>query len=121
MRKMNERDEDWDEAEKRLGQIVQIREKAGHGLKASLNDKHNREEIQIEHQNQLELEEFAAKWDQIFIVYQREAISKMEALRQQHANEMVKAREYLEKSKTFKHKKSAQVLNLEQIRDKLIK
>ena len=45
MRKMNERDEDWNEAEKRLGQIVQIREKAGHGLKASLNDKHNREEI----------------------------------------------------------------------------
>ena len=48
---MNEREGDWGEAEKRLGQIVQIREKAGHGLKASLSDKHNREEIQIEQQN----------------------------------------------------------------------
>ena len=44
----------------------------------------------------------------------------METLRQQHAQEMKKAREYLEKTKTFKHKKSAQVINLEHIRDKLI-
>lgn len=45
----------------------------------------------------------------------------MEKLRQQHAKEMVKAREYLELSKTTKHKRSYQVLNLEQVRDKLIK
>ena len=51
MRKINEQAGDWASAEKRLGQIVEIRERAGHGLKASLSDKHNREELQIEHQN----------------------------------------------------------------------
>lgn len=45
MRKINEQAGDWAEAEKRLDQIVEIRERAGHGLKASLNDKHNREEL----------------------------------------------------------------------------
>jgi len=45
----------------------------------------------------------------------------MERLRSQHAGEMFQARDYLEKSKPAKHKKSSQVLNLEQIRNKLIK
>ena len=45
MRKINEQAGDWASAEKRLSQIVEIRERAGHGLKASLNDKHNREEL----------------------------------------------------------------------------
>jgi len=48
MRKVNEEDGDWNEAEKRLSQIVEIREKAESGLKISLNDKHNREGIHIE-------------------------------------------------------------------------
>lgn len=45
MRKINEQDRDWNQAEKRLGQIVEIREKAESGLKISLNDKHSREGI----------------------------------------------------------------------------
>jgi ElaB/YqjD/DUF883 family membrane-anchored ribosome-binding protein len=67
------------------------------------------------------LEEFASRWDQLFIVYQREAINKMEKLRLKHSEEMEQAREYLEQSKTRRHKKSGQVLNLEQIMNRLIK
>ncbi len=107
MRKINEQDGDWNQAEKRLGQIVEIREKAESGLKISLNDKHSREGIQIEIQNQRDLELFAARWDQLFIVYQREAINKMEKLRIKHAKEMEQARSYLEQSKTRSHKKSS--------------
>jgi hypothetical protein len=54
---------------------VLIREKAESGLKASLADKHSREEVQIEMQNREEFETFTAMWDQKFIFYQREAVA----------------------------------------------
>ena len=47
--------------------------------------------------------------------------AQMEKLRVQHSRELCKAREFLEQSKPLRHKKSAQVLNFEQIRDRLVK
>lgn len=41
-----------------------MRQQAEGGLKVSLVDKHEREELQIEEQNRLEFEEFTKAWDE---------------------------------------------------------
>lgn len=50
-------------AEVSLAQIQRVRQQAEGGLKVSLIDKHEREEVQIEEQNRLEFEEFTHAWD----------------------------------------------------------
>lgn len=51
-------------AEVSLAQIQRVRQQAEGGLKVSLVDKHEREEVQIEEQNRLEFEEFTRVWDE---------------------------------------------------------
>ena len=92
MRMIDEAGGRFYDAEDKLSQIVQVREKAESGLKMSLTDKHVREEVQIEEQNRSEFEAFTAMWDQKFMVYQREAVSQMEKLRQRHAVQLQQLR-----------------------------
>ena len=63
-RLINEKKGNYLTAEVSLAQIQRVRQQAEGGLKVSLVDKHEREEIQIEEQNRLEFEEFTNAWDE---------------------------------------------------------
>ena len=63
-RLINEKKGNYLTAEVSLAQIQRVRQQAEGGLKVSLLDKHDREEVQIEEQNRLEFEEFTRVWDE---------------------------------------------------------
>ena len=102
-------------AEVSLAQIQRVRQQAEGGLKVSLIDKHEREEVQIEEQNRLEFEEFTHAWDDKIQQLQAQAVEQMQNLRQSHAVQIQETRAYLEATMSAKFKPSADLLNLRKI------